>query len=352
MLAYYLLFTIPILLSFLNYDDDRLIANKRFPLLVFFGLFIVLLSLRSVQCGVDLFNYKMKFENADSVSVLSLFDFSMIEPGYDWFSYICKSFIGNFQIFLCVCALISVVPITVLYLKETEHNLLTIALFVGIAPFTMFFSGLRQSIAMGLGAICYMLCKKNRLISFVILVFVAFLFHQSSIIMLLMYPLTHIRITKKWIFPIAVIFALCLIFNKQIFGVLISMNHKYESRYIIADIGSYTFLVMLLILTVFSFVIPEDDEEIFGLRNMLVLSLLLQCFAPINTVAMRLNYYYLIFVPLLIPKIIDNSRERYKQVAFISSYVFFAFFIIWFFKEAYTGSNYLQAFPYIPFWSE
>lgn len=352
MLPYYLLVGIPILLSLLNYKDDYRIVNRKFPLFVFFTFFIVLLSLRSVHCGVDLLNYKMKFESSDSVSVLSLFDFSIIEPGYDLFAYLCKSLIGDFQIFLCICALISIVPIMFLYLNEAEHNLLTIALFLGIAPFTMFFSGLRQSIAIGISAICYMLCKKNKLFLFLLLVFVAFLFHQSAIIILLMYPLMHIRITKKWILSVAALFTLFLIFNKQIFGVLISINQKYESRYVISDAGSYTFLIMLLILTVFAFVIPEDDEQIFGLRNMLVLSLLLQCFAPVNTVAMRLNYYYLIIIPLLIPKIIDNSRERYKQVAFISTYVFIAFFIFWFFKEAYTGSNYLRAFPYIPFWSE
>ena len=349
MVPYYLLIGIPIVFLLFKYRN-RNFKNK-IPILVFFTIFILLLALRSVECGTDLWIYKNKFDNTYDVSIKSLFDLNLIEPGYTFFVSLNKLFIDSFQFLLFTCAVVSLVPIMLLYMKESDHPILTIALFIGVAPFTIFFSGLRQSIAIGFGAILFYLCKKNKIVVFLLFVFLAFLFHQSAVILLLLYPLTHVRITKAWILPITTLFVLCIIFNKWIFAILVGFNLKYESRYIISETGSYTFLILLLLLTVYAFIVLKDDAvEVVKLRNLLVLSLFLQCFAPINTVAMRLNYYYLIFIPILIPKIIDNCKTRYSQLASISKYVFIIFFVFWFFKEAYTGSNVLHAFPYIPFW--
>ena len=129
----------------------------------------------------------------------------------------------------------------VLYMKESNHNLLTIALFMGLAPFSMFFSGLRQSIAMGIGAICYLCCKEKKPASFLLLVFLAYLFHQSAAILLLMYPMIHLRVTKKWIPLVVVVVAGCFVFRNQIFGFALRFSDKYESRYVISETGSYTF---------------------------------------------------------------------------------------------------------------
>ena len=240
-----------------------------------------------------------------------------------------------------------------LYLKESNHSILTIALFVGLAPFSMFFSGLRQSIAIGIGAICFFLCKNKKPIPFLILVFIAFTFHQSSIILLFMYPLLHLRITKKWLPLIACVFIVCFVFRNQIFGYALRFSDRYESRYVLSQTGSYMYLLLLLLLTIYSFVMLKDQEfDAFGLRNILVFTLILQSFAMSNSVAMRLNYYYLIFIPLLIPKVIDSARTEFRQIARVSAVVFVCFFFFWFFKEAYTGSDILQVFPYTPFWAQ
>lgn len=339
------------LLTLVPYSENKKILNKRFPLLLFFVAFIILLSLRDVTCGVDLVTYRYKFNHPKTINFLSLFDFSITEPGFLLFTAFCKKTTNSFQFYLFLCAVLSLAPITVLYLKETNHNLLTIALFVGVAPFSMFFSGLRQSIAMGIGAICYFCCKEKKPVSFLLLAFLAYLFHQSAVVILLMYPLIHLRITKKWIPMVALLVAVCFVFRNQIFGLALQFSDKYESRYVISDTGSNTFLILLLLLTIYSFLMLKDSEfESFDLRNILVFTLILQSFALSNTVAMRLNYYYLIFIPLLIPKVIDCARTELRQVARVSSAVFACFFFFWFFKEAYTGSDILHVFPYVPFW--
>ena len=97
-------------------------------------------------------------------------------------------------------------------------------------------------------------------------------------------------------------------FNKQIFSVLGSLIvrfTKYDAS--ITQTGAFTMLILFAAFAVFAFLIPEDsalDAETIGLRNFLLLSVVLQMFAPLHTIAMRMNYYYIIFIPLLIPKIL------------------------------------------------
>ena len=105
---------------------------------------------------------------------------------------------------------------------------------------------------------------------------------------------------------------------------------------------------------IFSFVLPENDmmdKEKIGLRNLLFLRTILQIFAGINSVAMRLNYYYLIFIPLLIPRVINNVSEKNRKPAYFSYLIMVGFFTFWYFYRAYTTADILRVYPYYPMWS-
>ena len=111
-------------------------------------------------------------------------------------------------------------------------------------------------------------------------------------------------------------------------------------------------LILFAIFTVFAFLIPDEsqlDAETIGLRNFLLLSLVIQMFAPLHTLAMRMNYYYIIFIPLLLPKIIECRSKRWNQVAVLGRHVMVGFFLLYFFYNASKGGN-LHVFPYHFFW--
>jgi hypothetical protein len=102
----------------------------------------------------------------------------------------------------------------------------------------------------------------------------------------------------------------------------------------------------------FAFLIPDEfmlDAETIGLRNFLLLSLVIQMFAPLHMLAMRMNYFYIIFIPLLLPKIIACRSKRWNQVAVLGRHVMVAFFLIYFFAGAFRGSA-LHVWPYHFFW--
>ena len=145
------------------------------------------------------------------------------------------------------------------------------------------------------------------------------------------------------------------VFNSFIFSFLLSLLEKF-TRFegIITQTQAYTMLVLFVIFGVFCFVIPNEeklDEECIGLRNILLLSTTLQMFAPLHTLAMRMNYYFIIFIPLLIPKIIKNRSSQWNQIGMIARHVMVVFFAVYFFSIANKGGS-LHVFPYNFFWED
>ena len=92
------------------------------------------------------------------------------------------------------------------------------------------------------------------------------------------------------------------------------------------------------------------DKTTLGLRNILVLVVMIQLFAPIHALAMRFNYYFIIFIPVLISRIVDSPKKHFKPIAQIANVVMVCYFTGYFFYSAYNGADILQVFPYKFFW--
>lgn len=183
----------------------------------------------------------------------------------------------------------------------------------------------------------------------------AFSLHESALIMLLLYPTYFTRWSKKALYYIIPSAVFVLFFNKYIFMFLMTfMGTRYSERYATASsTGAYTYLILMFLFTVYAFLIPDEsklDEEIRGLRNVLVICLFILLFAPIHYLAMRFSYYFLILIPLLVPKIANRSSNKYKQVAKVSISVMLVVFILYFLYNMYLGDDTLHIYPYVSFW--
>ncbi len=96
------------------------------------------------------------------------------------------------------------------------------------------------------------------------------------------------------------------------------------------------------------------DDELFGLRNFLLLAVVLQCFAPIHPLAMRLNYYYILFIPMTMARLIDIPKSSMKRIAKLASVMIALYFTYDFLSKTYqsyiTGISALDTIPYKFFW--
>lgn len=366
MTVYYLLILIPLIFTLVGSGRTRIkyssigstsenfAIKKDFCILSFFIIFALLLFLRDVSCGTDLKNYQSMFTNTSHMSFSEVYRNYSEETGYFLLNKAISA-LGDFRLLLIVCAIISLVPIAIFYKRETTNPYLTIILFVTVAPFPMFFSGLRQTVAMAFAVPIWYCAKNKKLILNFILVFLATLFHSSALVLLLIYPIYYVKITKRWLLFVIPSMILGFVYRETLFtlGLVYAKDHYIELYSNIFDTGGYTMLLLLILFAIFSYVILDEnraDRDTLALRNMLLVIVFIQFFATISTIAMRLNYYLLIFVPILIPKVISCARSRYQILARQASTIMCIILSLYFIINGYTGDDILRIYPYVPFW--
>ena len=309
-----------------------------------------MLVLRHMTIGRDLAGYYSLFNSYIRTSFANASK-SGVEQGYILLNQFVGLFTTEFQWVIVITGLLSILPIWYTYSKTIEDVPLTISLFLIMPTFVMVFSGLRQAISIALGFVAYEFVKKKKLVFFILVCILAMLFHKSAFMLFIMYPLFHAKITRKWLYAVVPAMLIIFLFNRPIFTflnrVLASM---YEGE--ISNTGAYMMLVLFVMFAIYSFAVVDEsrmDAETIGLRNFLLLSVALQMFAPLHALAMRMNYYYLMFIPLLIPKIIKYRAPQWDKIVVISRYIMTLYFLFYFFDHAPSG-NILDTFPYKFFW--
>lgn len=358
MTPYIVMVGVPAMLAFyVNQIHKKTVTKHNLVVDAFFFIWLFLLLFRSVEVGSDLSVYRLHFYKYAQMSWLEFFRkvLSGSELGYIAIVKLLSYVTDNFQWVIICCACIAVIPIWKLYRNERYFGFLMVVMFINIAPFSMYFSGLRQAMAMAFVVPCYHYCKEKNIKKYLLMILIAWLFHKSAFILLLMYPIYHLRL-KKQIHMLYLLpgIALVYIFNMPIFKFLLWFIGDYMDRYAdgIRETGAYTVLLLLTIMLVYAFLIPDSkrlDSDTVGLRNLMVLSVFLQTFSGVHSIAMRMNYYYLLFIPLLIPRIIVCGNLKYRTLIKLSIICMILFFTFYYFYKAYTGSDILNVYPYKSF---
>ena len=343
----------------LSIGGNQEVFNNSCMLPVFFFIFIVMLCLRDESIGRDLVSYKYYFESISALQFSETFHYDL-EFLYVLLNWIISRFTDNYQIFLSIVAVITVLPIAVIYSQDRERGFLKIVLFMNMSTFVMIFSGLRQSIAIAVGMIAYEYVKRKKFGKFILFAIIACGFHHTAFMLFFYYPLYHFTFKKKHLWFIIPSFILIFVFNRPIFTTLTNLlsvffNDKYSIE--MSSTGAYTMLFVFIGFAILSYLLPEEkrmDKETLGLRNFLLLAVILQCFAPVHTLAMRMNYYYIICIPVLMPKLFKCSKNfTHDSVVFIKSALvvfFLGYYLFTTYISCQTGVSALDTYPYIPFW--
>lgn len=354
MTPFFILLFVPMVMQHIAIKGHYIDYQKRnnVALAFFFFLLTVLVMFRHESVGNDTRNYIRYFERICWSEWSQLGEDGM-EIGFDYFNKIISLFSEEPQFFLAMAAIVVSAMIYPTYRRLCVDTSLTIVLFSIMSTFVMMFSGIRQMLAVGIGFLAYEFTRQKKIIPFALAVLLAISVHTSGFMLAFMYPLYHVKITKKWLYVVVPVLAVIFVFNRQVFSALVAIMARFtDYSGSVSSTGAYTMLILFAVFAVFAFLIPDEsrlDEETIGLRNFLLLALVIQMFAPLHMLAMRMNYYYIIFIPLLLPKIIQHRSKRWNQVAVLGRHVMVVFFLVYFFINAYRGGS-LHVFPYHFFW--
>lgn len=334
------------------------IVSHSMALPVFFAILFALVALRDISVGNDTANYEYyfyKYRSCDWRAIIS----ADLDVLYVVLMRVIGIFTDNYQICLAVVAAMTIYPLARLYMEDRRYSYLKIVLFVNMSVFILLFSGMRQWLAMSVGIIAYDMVRQKKPIHFLVAVLVAIGFHHSGFILLPMYPLYHAVLKRKHLLFVIPALVAIYILNEQIFSVLTLFLSNYSNRYSgsMESTGAYTSLILFAIFVVFCYIIPGQDKidkETSGLRNFLLLAVAIQCFAPLYATAMRMNYYYIMFIPVAVPKCIAAVSKRYTQIAKLANVIMCVFFTLYFLATCYNAlisdGGSLHTVPYVPFW--
>lgn len=349
MIPYFVLVFVPTVIDLFRIKGFKPEVRRKAALIAFFSILLFLLAFKGMSVGNDSYNYLYKFNVFGHASWQKVFTLTP-EPAYNVLNKLVYLVTHEYLALQIVVAVIIILPVAIYYVRESEMPILTIALLLIQSNFSMFFSGYRQCIAISLGIIAFEFVKRKKIIFFLLIVILAYLFHNSAFMLLFLYPLYHIKINKNRLIIVVPVVLAIFIFNRQIFNwIKVLFSDVFDIK--LHATGAYMMLVLFLIFTVMSFLFPSkdcDDKDLFGLRNYMILALVIQMFASLHPLAMRMGYYFTIFIPILIPKVIKSS-VRWRQIAYVSAVVMSGFFIVYFFINT-PSHNALGIYPYHFYW--
>lgn len=324
MVPYFVVFiSISIFAFFIDFSKSKFIRLFLYLLILF--VFVSLYYFREASIGTDTLNYIYIFQ--DIISSHNVIEYSFdknIEIGFSFAVYFLSLLSNNY--FFIFAGLTSIVYINLIIAINNFklNNVLSFAsLFCVFQIYFYSFNILRQAIALSFAilAISYLIKNNNK--KFLILCFMAFLFHYSSIFVFLFFFIYKFRekIVKYWYISVfGTFFVLGFLFN------FLVVNYDKYNAYDVADsiTSSGGILINLFYILIFSLSLSLKKKivymttefyfflAVFGFYISLTLFYLNSPF--LNQAMVRISLYFLwsaVFIILIIFKNIRNSDIRY-----------------------------------------
>lgn len=332
MYIYLLTFFVSILLCSLSEYKLMPIINNSFEkkVILFLLFFLVALipgilgGVRDFSIGTDIkvygniwFNFAR--ESSSLRDYLNAASVSSIGSLYAFFNFIVSRFTSNphwFYFWYCL-----VENIIVLLALCENKDIISITLGWATYLFIFYntnFNMLRQGMALVILLLGFKYIRKKSLIKFLLVVLFAYLFHNTAIIGIVLYPLYQIIVNrvdrKQKILPVYIILSIFVFLFEAISKYLLDagiLSMRY-AMYVNSDnqqTGSiYLFYLIILIFAIITQRSKQDANYIF-FESILFICILFSAFVTISYLP-RIISYYSIYLCFGIPYVLNNGNKR------------------------------------------
>lgn len=364
MTIYYILYAIMTVIAIIvQYISKDLKYRSRIICSFGFILVFLILALRHWSMGVDLGYYAVEevgyipsFAKLNEYSwgeILKMKEYLNYERGYIIFNKLVGSINNNKQFFLGVCAFINISVVAVYIHKKSKLPLLSWIIFLGLPVSLMFFSGLRQSVAISITMLSMYWIEKKKPIPFILTILLAWLFHKSAILFLIAYPMYYVNLTDLQKLIFALLIPVVFVLKGPLFAVLSKIlkdNAEAETT------GAGTlFIIFTAIYIALLLLNNYHNKKQNELINLFYIACLCQAFGGLYPLAMRVGYYFMPYLAIALPNTIYEFRTgngRRGRNEFIISYmvIFAAFLLFGLYSKKYATWAYTN--PYVFFWEK
>lgn len=349
-IAYGLLISLYCTEKIRHYRDTKKIMS-----IGFFIIFTIILGFRHPSMGVDLgygryYGYLASFEQISEMSwkeIFKLKSFLNYEKGYVVYNKIIGLISKDPQILLFATALISIALIaaTLYELGDSRNILMTIVIYTALPCFLIQFSGLRQSIAIAICVFSLRFIEKKEIKPFVVLILFATCFHITAVFFISAYFAYWLPITRKWRISTLVILVIVFLFRVPLFRIAARVLGKNS----VADQnGAITLFLIFVCIYLFCSLLEKSNEKTDGYLNIFFIACVCQAFSGVYSSAIRMGYYFMITLPLLLPQVINNIDDfRQRQIIRFLVYGCFLSFGLY---TLSTKGGWALSNPYHFFW--
>jgi hypothetical protein len=350
MILYALILVIILILKSLSQkriiQNNQLVrANRKVYIYIISIILITILGLRNITVGIDTFNYYNQFNSIKLFDLTQTLDVK-VEQGYRLIQFIIGRLFGDFQFLLIIVAIIYISVVSYYIYKYSENPMLSYILFIVFDFYTFAMSAIRQTIAIAIIMIAFHYIKEKKLFIFLLLVFVASLFHITSLIFLPCYWFNKFKINMKTILFFILAGSILIIFRNYI---QLLLNNYARIEYATSETGGYKIYILMFVTTFLGifYMKPFINEKEINkyLLFMMIASVIIFPLIKFNPVMMRLYYYFFIFMIIYIPNILKVIEDKFIRVIGGGLYVLIG--AIWFFTSV-IPTEHLES--YLFFW--
>ncbi len=303
---------------------------------------ILLSGLRAETVGADTENYARSFNSFKSVSLGSQLDLcwdylfhgaDVKDPGYGvlvkLFQYVCD----DYRVFLFFVAAVFMIAMAVWIYRNSAMPCLSFVIYSIL--FYSFFSvtGHRQTIATALIVfIGYKYVKERKLGRFLIIAFLAFMIHKSSIVFVPYYFIANFELKPVYVSCVAAVIAAVTVLGRRLYAPAARLLGFGDELFENTIGGTGTFVVLMLAVCILAFVlypfIRKHRPDTRFLYNLLFLTTLATLLVVQQQSFMRIQQYYSLVIMLIIPEFVLCIQKRYRPLVYAAGVcVMLAFFV-------------------------
>ncbi|EPN6882162.1 MULTISPECIES: EpsG family protein [unclassified Providencia] len=305
-------------------EKKNLLGNRFIPIFISFIFVLLFTGLRG-NVGQDIPNYKEIHKN------ITLY-YDHIEYGFYYLVIFFKWINLDFTFFIFFSSIFFIFLYYYALYKFLGVGLVIFAFLFIFCDLYMYFnmSGIRQGIALSIVLLSGYYAYKRNFIKFIILVFLATLFHKSAIVALLIYPIIKIRIQKhiRFYILLSVISLLWIaLFPSFIKTTTLLSDIKASSMYLSDDYNELSISAYLIgiirrvypILLFFLFYKKIKECPLtLSLFNVYLFGFIMYLlnYPILQDVTIRISSYFILFEPVLVISILSKitSKKNYLLI--------------------------------------
>lgn len=291
---------------------------------------ILISGLRGWSVGADTYAYYDIFENMKSTSWKSVlgdtFNYlfrglSTKDPGYEVLTKLIQVVFKDYQLFLLIIAILFMTMMAIWIYRNSASPCTSFILFSTLFYSFYAITGHRQTIATALVTfVGYDLIRQRKLWRFLAVVFVAFLIHKSSLVVLPLYFIAGLPVTMGYMILCAVIVVVVAVLGKRFYGP-IALWIGYSEKQVDSVGGAETYALLLVLLCIVIWILypriknhRDDAPLLFHINIMTLISglLVLQ-----NQGFMRIQQYFSLFLMITVPEVINTVKREYRLLVYL-----------------------------------